>query len=72
MEKETMVKLMLPRAREGEQTEVFVGLNGKMWRISKGVEVEVPAPVAEILKNAELADDAYDAFLSTARNRRPE
>ena len=57
------VKVTLPRARDGEETEVFVGVNGQSWRIQRGKTVEVPACVAEVLRNAELAEDANDVFL---------
>lgn len=57
------VKVTLPRARDGEETEVFVGVNGQSWRIQRGKTVEVPACVAEVLRNSELAEDANDVFL---------
>lgn len=60
---EAKVKVTMPRARDGEETEVFVGVNGQAWRIRKGQTVEVPACVAEVLRNAELAEDANDAFI---------
>lgn len=60
---DTKVKVTLPRARDGEETEVFVGVNGQSWRIQRGKTVEVPACVAEVLRNSELAEDANDVFL---------
>lgn len=60
---EAKVKVTLPRARDGEETEVFVGVNGQSWRIQRGKTVEVPACVAEVLRNSELAEDANDVFL---------
>ena len=46
---EKKVKIKLPVTRI-ETDDVFVGLNGKTYLIKRGVEVEVPAGVAEILK----------------------
>lgn len=46
---EKNVKIKLPVTRT-ETDDVFVGLNGKTYLIKRGVEVEVPAGVAEILK----------------------
>lgn len=66
-----MVKIKLPKAREGEEPEVFVGVNGKAWRIRKGVPVEVPVYVAEVLQNAERADDQLDAFLEQNKEKCP-
>lgn len=66
---EKMVKVKLPKAREGEEPEVFVGVNGKAWRIRKGVEVELPEYVAEVLRNSERADDHLDEFLEANKGK---
>ena len=50
-EKKT-VKIRLPLTRS-EKDDVFVGLNGKTYLIKRGVEVEVPIGVAEILERKE-------------------
>lgn len=52
------VTIRLPRALPGEEDTLFVGVNGKGYRIKKGVEVEVPRSVAEVLRNSEAAKDA--------------
>lgn len=57
------VRVMLPKAGEGQEQEVFVGVNGVGYRIRKGVEVQVPKAVAEVLKHAEEASEENDAFL---------
>lgn len=49
---EKKVKIKLPLSRT-EKDDVFVGLNGKNYLIKRGVEVEVPAGVAEILQHRE-------------------
>lgn len=59
----SMVKIRLPKAQEGQEQEIFVGVNGVGYRIRKGVEVSVPAAVAEVLRNSEAAADANDLFL---------
>lgn len=50
-----LVKIMLPLTRE-KQDDVFVGFNGRNWHIQRGVEVEVPPVVKEILDNSERMD----------------
>lgn len=50
-EKKT-VKIRLPLTRN-EKEDVFVGLNGKTYLIKRGVDVEVPIGVAEILERKE-------------------
>jgi hypothetical protein len=46
------VKIKLPLTRT-ESEDVFVALNGKTYQIKRGVEVEVPKGVAEILQHKE-------------------
>ena len=40
--------------RKKEENFVIIGVNGRSWKIMKGVEVEVPDYVAEVLENAEM------------------
>ena len=57
--KEQMVTIFLPRGRKNEENFVIVSVNGRSWKIMKGVEVQVPDFVAEVLENAQMmADDA--------------
>lgn len=46
------VKIKLPVTR-GENEDEWVCLNGKSYQIKRGVAVEVPEGVAEILQNKE-------------------
>ena len=52
--KTNKVKIKLPLTRT-EKDDVWVGLNGKSYLIKRGVTVEVPAGVAEILQHREEA-----------------
>lgn len=52
--KEKMVKIKLELTRE-HKDDIFVSVNDKKYQIKRGVEVEVPWFVAEILKNQEKA-----------------
>lgn len=49
---EERVTIRLPLSRE-ERDDVYVGLNGKGYLIKRGVNVDVPAGVAEILRRRE-------------------
>lgn len=56
------VTVNVPRASAGEPQEIFVGVNGKGYRVRRGMDVEVPAAVAEVLKRswqAEISRDDY-------------
>lgn len=59
MKKEEMTVIMLPRGRKNEENFVIVSVNGRSFKIMKGVEVEVPVYVAEVLENGRMmADEA--------------
>lgn len=49
-EKETV---FLPRASAGESKFQYVSVNGRSYLVPKGEAVEVPKPIAEVLRNAQ-------------------
>lgn len=50
--KPKMVTINIPLTRV-EKEDVYVCVNGKSYLIKRGVNVEVPASVAEVLRNKE-------------------
>ena len=53
-----MTKILLPRGRKNEENFVIVSVNGRSFKIMKGVEVDVPDYVAEVLDNGrKMADE---------------
>lgn len=50
---EKTVKVKIPRVKK-DQEDVFVSVNDRTWQIKPGVSVEVPACVAEVLRNREM------------------
>ena len=50
--KEKLVKIRIPRTR-ANQEDVPVWVNNRSWLIKRGVEVEVPECVAEVLQHQE-------------------
>ena len=65
-EKEKLVKIRIPRERD-RQDDVFVCVNGRTWLIKRGVEVEVPECVSEVIRNAEeVAEQAY-AYMESVK-----
>ena len=50
--REKMVKIRIPRTKKDEE-DVFVSVNMRTWLIKRGVEVEVPECVAEVLRHQE-------------------
>lgn len=51
-EKKNTVKVRLPKIK-ADQEDVFVSVNNYNCIIKRGVEVEVPASVAEVLQHQE-------------------
>lgn len=63
---EKLVKIRLPKSRKHEE-DVFVSVNERTWLIKRGVEVEVPECVAEVIRNGEaMQEEAYE-FETNAR-----
>lgn len=60
---QTMVTVKLQKAPHGQENFRFVSVNGRNFKIQKGVEVKVPLPVAEVLKNSYEAMDQADEYL---------
>ena len=50
--KQKMVKIRIPRTK-ADQEDVFVSVNLNTYLIKRGVEVEVPDFVAEVLRHQE-------------------
>ena len=54
-----MTTILLPRGRKNEENFVIVSVNGRSFKIMKGVEVQVPDYVAEVLaNNRRMAEEA--------------
>lgn len=49
---EKMVKIRIPRSKS-DQEDVPVWVNERSWIIKRGVEVEVPECVAEVIRHQE-------------------
>lgn len=65
---EKMSKVFLPRGRKNEENFVIVSVNGRNYKIMKGVEVKVPACVAEVLENGRMMADTARRYMDTMAN----
>ena len=61
--KEKMVKILLARGRKNEENFVIVSVNGRSWKIMRGVEVSVPDYVAEVLENGRMMAEAARRYV---------
>ena len=66
--KEKMVKIRLPLTKY-EKDDVFVRVNQRTWLIKRGVEVEVPECVVEVLNHSEEQKQAAIEFQEKAQKR---
>ena len=51
--KEKLVKIKIPLERGKSNNDVFVSVNDRTWQIKRGVTVEVPECVAEVILHEE-------------------
>jgi hypothetical protein len=51
-EKEKTVKIRIPKFK-ANQEDVFVSVNDRTWIVKRGVEVDVPECVAEVIRHSE-------------------
>lgn len=60
-EKQMTKKVLIPKDRINK-ADVMVSINDQNWLIKRGVEVEVPLEVAEVLEQQQDALDRVDAY----------
>lgn len=63
-----MVKIRIPRTKKDEE-DVFVSVNNYTCIIKRGVEVEVPDYVAEVLQHQEEMLEKIMLFEDAAQNK---
>lgn len=59
-----MVTIRLFKDNGKYKDDVFVGVNDKRYQIKRGIEVEVPRFVAEVLENSKKQDDETMEYIS--------
>lgn len=66
---EKMVKIRIPRTK-ADQEDVTVWVNMRSWLIKRGVEVEVPECVAEVLRHQEEMLETIMLFEDDAKKKK--
>lgn len=66
-EKDTVV-IRLFKDNQRYKAPVFVGVNGVTYLVQRGVDVELPKAVAEVLEHSEEMDNAAMAKITAAEN----
>ena len=67
--KEKMVTIRIPRIKAGQE-DVFVSVNERTWIVKRGVEVEVPECVAEVIRHQEEMLEKIMLFEEAAKNKK--
>lgn len=62
---EQMVTVRLPKATNGEANSVIASVNGRVFQIKRGIEVDVPAPIAEVLRHSMEAEAEADEYIES-------
>ena len=62
------VEIFVPKGYTGDEPNVFVSVNGVNYKIRRGVEVEVPPEVAEVLEHSQRQDEYTAARIAAAEN----
>ena len=65
---EEMTTVVIPRGRKNQENFVIVSVNGNSWKIMRGVEVEVPRYVSEVLENAEMMAETARSYVDRMAN----
>ena len=67
------VTVTLPRlSGQNAIQEEFYSVNGKNYRIKRGIEVEVPEAVAEVIRNAQKAEDYAMTYIDNLTEAKKE
>lgn len=65
-----MVTIRLPKATNGEANYLFAAVNGRPFKIQRGVKVDVPLPIAEVIEHSyeqqNMADEYNDSVTERA------
>jgi len=61
--------IMLPRAAVGEENFIIASLNGRSFKIKRGVQVEVPKPIAEMIQKSFDYQERADELVSSLANQ---
>ena len=62
------VTIRVPKTADGSATYLIASVNGRVFKIMKGVNVEVPAPIAEVVEHSFEAEEAAELFIAAHSN----
>jgi hypothetical protein len=63
-----METILLPKARKDEENFLLVCVNGRSWKVMKGIAVRVPYYVAEVIDNAQMMAQTAERYVERMAN----
>jgi len=64
-----MVEVKLPKKNDGSNNCEIVSVNGRTFKVMRGVKVSVPRPIASVLQNSFDAEEEAEAFIEGLLNK---
>ena len=58
-----MVEIRIPKKNDGSPNYTIASVNGKVFKVMNGVNVKVPAPIAEVIEHSFEAQDEAELFI---------
>lgn len=65
---EQKVSIRLPKTADGSANYLIASVNGKTYKVMKGVQVDVPAPIAEVIEHMFEAEEEAELFIANNAN----
>ena len=65
---EQKITVQVPKSADGSANYLIASCNGKTVKIMKGVKVDVPAPIAEVLEHMFEAEEEAELFIASKAN----
>lgn len=62
------VAVQIPKTADGSANYIIASCNGRVYKVMKGVKVDVPAPIAEVLEHMFEAEEAAELYIAAHAN----
>ena len=62
------VTIRIPKSVDGSANYLIASVNSRVFKIMKGVNVEVPAPIAEVVEHMFEAEEAAELYIASISN----
>ena len=59
-----MVEIKIPKRVDGGPNYTIASVNGRVFKVMNGVNVKVPAPIAEVIEHSFEAQDEAELFIA--------